>query len=73
MNAHATSALDPAVLALLRCPTSGRPLHAENREGVAVLATDNGGVVYQIRDGIPILLPPPHTQKESPQWPKAST
>ena len=51
------SPIDPAVLALLRCPRTGRPLRAEIREGRPVLMTDDGRAVYAIRGGFPILLP----------------
>ncbi len=51
------SPIDPAVLALLRCPRTGQPLRAGIREGRAVLTTDDGRAVYTIVDGIPILLP----------------
>ena len=49
--------IDPAVLALLRCPRTGSPLRMEIRQGRSVLATDDGRAVYAIVDGIPILLP----------------
>ncbi len=53
--------LDPAVLALLRCPRTEQLLRAGIREGRAVLTTDDGRAVYAIVDGIPILLPD-HTE-----------
>ena len=53
----APTSIDPAVLALLRCPRTGNPLRAEIREGRPVLATDDGRAVYAIVNGIPILLP----------------
>ncbi len=49
--------MDPAVLALLRCPRTGRPLKLENRQGHAVLRTDDGRAEYPIIGGIPVLLP----------------
>ena len=49
--------LDPRVVSLLRCPMTGRPLGESAREGRHVLTTDDGRVVYEIRDGVPILLP----------------
>lgn len=60
----ATRSIDPAVLALLRCPRTGQPLRAEIREGRAVLTTDDGRAVYAIVDGIPILLPEPPTHSQ---------
>jgi uncharacterized protein len=51
--------INAAVLKLLRCPVTGRPLIVENRDGVATLATDDGRIAYPIRDGIPVLLPAP--------------
>ncbi len=51
--------VDPGVLKLLRCPITGRPLIADNRDGIPVLATDDGRGAYPIRDGIPVLLPAP--------------
>jgi uncharacterized protein YbaR (Trm112 family) len=52
-----TFRIDPAVLALLRCPRTGAPLRVEIRQGRSVLATDDGCAVYDIIGGIPILLP----------------
>ncbi len=53
----APASIDPAVLSLLRCPRTGQPLRVGNREGRAVLTTDDGRAIYAIVDGIPILLP----------------
>lgn len=55
----APTSIDPAVLALLRCPRTGQPLRVGNHEGRAVLMADDGRAVYAIVDGIPILLPDP--------------
>ena len=75
-DAPTPSSIDPAVLAMLRCPRTGAPLKLAARSGRSILTTDDG-TVYEIRDGIPVLLPPdptpiPHP-KDSHPWPKAST
>ena len=49
--------ISPEVLALLRCPNTGRPLELRNIGGRWMLATADGRWGYPIRDGIPILLP----------------
>jgi uncharacterized protein len=45
-------AVDPRVLAILRCPLTHSPLKAEGDELVAEI----GGLRYPIRDGFPVLL-----------------
>ena len=57
IDTNIPSPIDPAVLALLRCPRTGQPLRAGIREGRAVLTTDDGRAVYAIVGGIPNLLP----------------
>ena len=51
---------EPAVAAvplqLLRCPRTGQPLRLIERDGAEMLATPDGKCVYEIRDGIPVLI-----------------
>lgn len=43
-------------LQLLRCPRTGQPLRLVERDGAEMLATPDGLCVYEIRDGIPVLI-----------------
>jgi uncharacterized protein len=45
-------ALDPALLAILRCPLTLSTLHQEGNWLVAAV----GGLRYPIRDGLPVML-----------------
>ena len=47
-----TNALDPELLALLRCPLTRSKLRQEGDHLVA----DVGGLRYPVRDGIPVML-----------------
>jgi uncharacterized protein YbaR (Trm112 family) len=49
-----TAAFDPALLAILVCPATRTPLRhdAERNE----LVSDEAGLAYPIRDGMPVLL-----------------
>lgn len=54
--------VSPEFLSLLRCPVSGQKLRmapelARNFGWETALATEDGRLVYPIRDGIPALLP----------------
>jgi len=46
-------AIDPQVLEILVCPTTGQPLHIEGDH----LVSEDGQHRYPIRDGIALLLP----------------
>jgi uncharacterized protein YbaR (Trm112 family) len=48
----ATSALDPALLELLRCPLTRSRLYQDGEW----LRAEVGGLAYPIRDGLPCLL-----------------
>lgn len=56
--------VSPALVALLRCPTTMQPLRLAPPELLAklpvlleaALVREDGAVVYPIRDGIPMLL-----------------
>ncbi|MFA6046306.1 MAG: hypothetical protein WC718_15080 [Phycisphaerales bacterium] len=48
--------ISPVTLQLLRCPKTGLPLRLVERDGTEMLATPDGECVYEIRDGIPILI-----------------
>lgn len=54
----ATPTVSPATLRLLRCPQSGQPLRLVERDGAEILATPDGQCVYEIADGIPVLIVP---------------
>jgi len=45
-------AVDPELLAILRCPLTRSPLRQEGE----FLVAEVGGLRYPIRDGIPVLL-----------------
>ena len=45
-------------LQMLRCPRTGQPLRLIERDGAEMLATPDGQCVYEIRDGIPVLIAP---------------
>jgi uncharacterized protein YbaR (Trm112 family) len=47
-----SSAIDPELLSILRCPLTRSPLRQEGSSLVA----ESGGLRYPIRDGIPVLL-----------------
>jgi uncharacterized protein YbaR (Trm112 family) len=49
----APAALDPATLALLRCPKTGQPLRQQGDR----LVTADGTIAYPIADGLPVLVP----------------
>ncbi len=71
----ADTTLDPRIISMLRCPMTGRPLSESVRDGRRVLTTDDGRVVYEIRSGVPILLPadrPGATVKTTDPAPPAS-
>jgi uncharacterized protein YbaR (Trm112 family) len=44
--------IDPELLALLVCPLTRTPLRLEGEE----LISDEAGLAYSIRDGVPVLL-----------------
>ena len=47
-----TAAIDPWLLERLVCPASRTPLRLEGDE----LVSDEAGLAYPIRDGVPVLL-----------------
>ncbi|WP_022872291.1 Trm112 family protein [Nesterenkonia alba] len=49
-----TPAVDPAILTILRCPTTGSPLR---QEGDDLVATEDPALRYPIDRGVPRLLP----------------
>ena len=55
MNDNDTTGVDPKLLEILVCPLTKGPLRydAENQE----LISEQAGLAYPIRDGIPIMLP----------------
>jgi uncharacterized protein YbaR (Trm112 family) len=55
MTDNDTTPVDPKLLEILVCPLTKGPLRydAENQE----LISEQAGLAYPIRDGIPIMLP----------------
>lgn len=57
---RASNETEPTVatvpLQMLRCPRTGQPLRLIERDGAEMLATPDGQCVYEIRDGIPVLI-----------------
>jgi uncharacterized protein YbaR (Trm112 family) len=61
------TSLSPALLAMLACPVSGRPLRLAAPEELTAwtspepfegaLVTDDGERAYPLRDGFPVLVP----------------
>lgn len=47
--------IDPKLLEILVCPVSKVPLRYD--EGAQELISDQAGLAYPIRDGIPVMLP----------------
>ena len=47
--------VDPRLLEILVCPVTKGPLRLDREK--AELVSDNAGLAYPIRDGIPIMLP----------------
>ena len=47
--------VDPALLEILVCPVTKGPLRYDRARGE--LVSDQAGLAYPIRDGIPIMLP----------------
>ncbi len=50
----ARSMLDPALVAILVCPMTRTPLRHDAEHGE--LVSDEAGLAYPIRDGVPVLL-----------------
>ncbi|MCI7457524.1 MAG: hypothetical protein SO046_09810 [Actinomyces urogenitalis] len=51
------SGVDAQIRALLRCPVTGEELvDVRGPSGEVGLASRGGGLVYPVRDGVPILL-----------------
>jgi uncharacterized protein len=46
--------IDPALLAILVCPATRTPLRLDAEAGE--LVSDEAGLAYPIRDGVPVLL-----------------
>ena len=51
-NPTDSNTLDPELLVLLRCPLTHSPLRQEGD----FLIAEVGGLAYQVRDGIPVML-----------------
>jgi uncharacterized protein len=51
-DAEGRGAIDPALLAILVCPLTRTPLRQEGAE----LISDEAGLAYPIREGVPVLL-----------------
>ena len=51
-----TPTISPVTLQLLRCPKTGQPLRLIERDGAEMLSTPDGQCVYEILDGIPVLI-----------------
>jgi uncharacterized protein YbaR (Trm112 family) len=62
--------LDPELIALLRCPVSGQPLHllpADPAGGAERwLLREDGRLAYPVRGGIAVLLPDAGVPREVP-------
>lgn len=50
----ATITIDPELLAILVCPATRTPLRLD--EAANQLVSDQAGLAYPIRDGVPVLL-----------------
>ncbi len=50
----ATITIDPELLAILVCPATRTPLRLD--EAANELVSDQAGLAYPIRDGVPVLL-----------------
>lgn len=53
--APAPQAVDPRLLEILVCPLTKGPLRYDRERGE--LVSEQAGLAYPIRDGIPIMLP----------------
>ena len=61
--------IDPKLLEILVCPLSKSPLRYDR--DAQELISDQAGLAYPIRDGIPIMLVDEARQIDSPQSPVA--
>ena len=52
MTTEKTTAVDPDLLSILRCPLTRSPLRQEGD----FLIAEVGGLRYPVRDGIPVML-----------------
>ena len=52
---HLVDKIDPRLLEILICPLTGGPLEYEEKTGE--LISKKAGLAYQIREGVPIMLP----------------
>ena len=50
-----TAAIDPKLLEILVCPITKGPLRYDEQAGE--LISNDAGLAYPVRDGIPIMLP----------------
>ena len=55
MSADATAAIDPRLLSLLVCPVTREALQYDRERNE--LVSRKAGLVYPIRDGIPVMIP----------------
>jgi hypothetical protein len=50
-----TAELDPALLAILVCPVTRRPLRWD--EAAQELISEAAGLAYPVREGVPVMIP----------------
>ena len=55
MNGNDATAVDPKLLEILVCPVTKGPLRYDRDK--QELVSEQAGLAYPIRDGIPIMLP----------------
>jgi uncharacterized protein YbaR (Trm112 family) len=48
--------IDPSLLEILACPQCRSPLRADDKAGELVCTSQQCGLAYPVRDGIPVLL-----------------
>ena len=54
LTARATAVIDPELVAILVCPATRTPLRFD--EAASELISDEAGLAYPVRDGVPVLL-----------------
>jgi uncharacterized protein len=64
-------AIDPKLLEILVCPLTKAPLRYDR--AAQELISDEAGLAYPIRDGIPIMLVDEARRLDEPAKPEAST
>jgi uncharacterized protein YbaR (Trm112 family) len=55
MTDHQPTPVDPQLLEILVCPITKGPLRYDRERGE--LVSEQAGLAYPVRDGIPIMLP----------------